>query len=183
MSGNLRFRDAEPADVPVVVALVQSAYRGEASRAGWTTEADFLDGQRVDAAGVADAIAMPRSAVLLARRCDQPADAVEACAHVACIDGDGYFGMFAVRPGLQGEGIGGRMLAEAERRAAADWGCTRMGMTVIDLRDELIAWYARRGYARSGQYKPFPYGDERFGIPRRGDLRFEWLYKDLGGAT
>ncbi len=87
--------------------------------------------------------------------------------------------MFAVSPGQQNGGIGKQVLAEAERRVAADFGCTRLRMTVIDLREELIAWYERRGYRRTGEHAPFPYGDERFGIPRRDDLRFEWLEKDL----
>jgi GNAT superfamily N-acetyltransferase len=91
----------------------------------------------------------------------------------------GYFGMFSVAPQLQGGGVGGAMLAEAERIAATEWGCRRMEMTVIDIRNELIAWYERRGYARTGVKKPFPYGDARFGIPKRDDLRFEILSKSL----
>lgn len=171
----LAFRDAAAADVPAIVALVQSAYRGEDSRAGWTTEADVLDGQRIDPEGVSEAIARPDSRVLLAGR----GDALLACAHIEKRGTDGYFGMFAVSPGQQNGGIGKQVLAEAERRVAADFGCTRLRMTVIDLREELIAWYERRGYRRTGEHAPFPYGDERFGIPRRDDLRFEWLEKDL----
>ena len=83
-----------------------------------------------------------------------------------------YFGMFSVRPEQQGNGIGHRLLAEAERIAGEEWGCREMRMTVIDVREELLAWYLRRGYQRTGEYKPFPYGDERFGIPKRPDLRF-----------
>ena len=95
-------------------------------------------------------------------------------------DGAGYFGMFAVRPELQGGGVGKAMLAQAERIAGEDWGLATMRMTVIDVRDSLIAFYQRRGYVRTGILKPFPYGDERFGIPLRDDLRFEVLEKDLG---
>ena len=94
-------------------------------------------------------------------------------------DGAGYFGMFAVRPDLQGGGVGKALLAEAERLAGEDWQLPVMRMTVIDLRDSLIAFYQRRGYTRTGIHKPFPYGDERFGIPLRQDLRFEVLEKDL----
>ena len=90
------------------------------------------------------------------------------------------FGMFSVRPEQQGNGIGHRLLAEAERIAGEEWGCREMRMTVIDVREELLAWYLRRGYQRTGEYKPFPYGDERFGIPKRPDLRFELLRKPLG---
>jgi len=171
----LQFRHATPADIPALVELVTSAYRGEASRAGWTTEADLLDGQRVDAEGLAADIARPRSLVLLGEREGQ----LLACAHVAEEDGAGYFGMFAVRPQLQGGGLGKAMLAEAERIAREEWGLASMRMTVIDVRDSLIAYYERRGYRRTGIHKPFPYGDARFGIPRRPDLRFEVLEKQL----
>ena len=102
-----------------------------------------------------------------------------ACAHVAVEDGAGYFGMFSVVPGLQGGGIGKQVLAEAERIARQDFGQSAMHMTVIDIRDELIAYYERRGYRRTGVFKPFPYGDARFGLPKRDDLRFEVLEKPL----
>lgn len=171
------FRDARDADVPAIVALVTSAYRGDASRAGWTTEADLLDGERIDADVLRGDIARPRSRVILL---EDPADgALAACAHVADEDGAGYFGMFAVRPGLQSRGIGNRVLAEAERIVRDEFGLPVMRMTVIDLRAELIGWYLRRGYLRTGRFKPFPYGDERFGRPRRADLRFEVLEKAL----
>ena len=171
----LRFRHATLADVPRVVALVDSAYRGDASRAGWTTEADLLAGQRTDAADVAACIARARSVVLLAER---DADVV-ASAHVAAEADAGYFGMFAVRPELQGAGVGKAVLAEAERLVREHWQLAVMRMTVIDVRAELLAFYARRGYVRTGVTKPFPYGDERFGRPKRADLRFEVLEKPL----
>ena len=171
----LQFRAATPDDVPAVVALVESAYRGDASRAGWTTEADLLDGRRTGPDDVGAVIARPLSRLLLAER----GGALVACAHVAVEDGAGYFGMFSVVPGLQGGGIGHAVLAEAERVARADFGMAMMRMTVIDVREELIAWYERRGYRRTGLKKPFPYGDARFGLPRRDDLRFEVLEKPL----
>lgn len=90
-----------------------------------------------------------------------------------------YFGMFAVRPGAQGGGLGRRILAEAERTAREAWGVGEMQMTVISVREDLIAWYERRGYRRTGKLFPFPYGDERFGIPQRDDLVFELLVKPL----
>jgi ribosomal protein S18 acetylase RimI-like enzyme len=90
--------------------------------------------------------------------------------------------MFSVDPQRQGGGLGKQVLAEAERIVRQDWGCDAMRMTVIDVRDELIAFYQRRGYRRTGILKPFPYGDERFGLPRRRDLRFEVLEKPLARA-
>lgn len=169
------FRAALPADVDAIVALVESAYRGHASRAGWTTEADLLDGRRTNAEDVLANIRRPLSQVLLAFQDEK----LVACAHVAVEDGAGYFGMFSVAPTLQRSGLGKAMMAEAERIALEDYGMALMRMTVIDVRDELIAWYERRGYRRTGVTKPFPYGDERFGIPLRPDLRFEVLEKAL----
>jgi ribosomal protein S18 acetylase RimI-like enzyme len=173
------FRTATEDDIPALVALVTSAYRGEASRAGWTTEADLLEGERIDPQVLRTDLARPRSLVLVTG----DAAGLTACAHVAD-DGDAaYFGMFAVRPGLQGAGLGGRLLAECERVARDRWRLPAMRMTVIDVRDELIAWYQRHGYRRTGQYRPFPYGDARFGIPLRDDLRFEVLEKRFDGAV
>ncbi|MBY4597774.1 GNAT family N-acetyltransferase [bacterium BD-1] len=171
----LEFRAATPDDADAIVALVESAYRGHASRAGWTTEADLLDGRRTNADDVLANIRRPRSQVLLAFRAGE----LVACAHVAVEDGAGYFGMFSVLPTLQRSGLGKAMMAEAERIAREHYGMATMRMTVIDVRDELIAWYERRGYHRTGVKKPFPYGDERFGIPLRPDLRFEVLEKAL----
>lgn len=177
LDATLRFRAATRADLPAVVALVESAYRGEASRAGWTTEADFLDGQRTSLADLEPLLGRPRSRILLAERDGR----LLACAHVMVDEDTGYFGMFSVVPTLQGGGIGSAVLAECERIAREEWACPSMRMTVIDIRDALIAYYARRGYVRTGIHKPFPYGDARFGLPLRDDLRFEVLEKRFAG--
>lgn len=174
-ASGLSFRDARIADIPVLVPLVASAYRGEQSRKGWTTEADILDGNRIVPEVLEADILRPRSRILLAEQ----GAMVRACAHVCDQDGVGYFGMFAVRPELQNAGLGRAVLAEAERVARTDWQLSLMRMTVIDLREELIAWYVRRGYRRTGIKKPFPATDPRFGLPRRDDLQFELLEKPL----
>lgn len=173
---SLSFRPAGVDDVAVVVELVESAYRGENSRAGWTTEADILGGQRTDPQGVLEVIQDPQSVLLLAFSDEGQ---VKACCQVEKHDDYAYFGMFAVRPTLQGGGVGKAVLAEAERLAVERWGVSEMHMTVISVRDELIAWYERRGYRRTGKMSPFPYGDERFGLPKRDDLEFELLVKVL----
>ena len=169
------FRNATTADIPAIVSLVESAYRGDSSRAGWTTEANLLDGRRTDADEVRDAIERPQSIILLASR----DGALGACAHVSIKDDAGYFGMFAVHPTQQGQGIGKLLLAESERIVRDEWRLASIRMSVIDVRSELIAFYERRGYARTGITKPFPYGNERFGKPKRDDLRFEILEKQL----
>jgi ribosomal protein S18 acetylase RimI-like enzyme len=143
-------------------------------------EADLLDGQRTDVVAVTDAIARDTSVVLL--------DVAEDGVLVACCqldrrdDSTAYFGMFAVRPGRQGGGVGRRVLAHAEEFAREQYAATVVEMTVIGQRSELIAWYERRGYRQTGAARPFPYGDERFGIPRREDLHFVVLAKPLGQA-
>ena len=176
----MTFRAATHADTPALVALVESAYRGDMSKQGWTTEADMLDGRRTGADDIEACIARPQSRIVIAERAtDDGTPELLACAHVAVEDGTGYFGMFSVRPNLQGAGIGKAVLSEAERIAHDEWKVPTMRMTVIDIRDELIAFYERRGYRRTGIKKPFPYGDERFGVPKRDDLRFEVLEKIL----
>jgi|SRR5690348_10685360 len=172
---SLAFRAAGSADISAIVALVESAYRGDSGRRGWTTESDLLDGQRVDTAGVREIVDKPGSRVLLG----ESGGSLRVCCHIEKQGEACYFGMFAVDPTLQGGGVGRQTLNEAERIARDEWKCTKMEMTVISVRDELIAWYVRRGYRRTGTFKPFPYGDERFGIPKRDDLRFEFLEKRL----
>jgi GNAT superfamily N-acetyltransferase len=171
-----QLRRATAADVRDVVALVESAYRGEASRAGWTTEADLIDGQRVDAAMVAPALADP-SVVLLVLVDD---GGIVACCELRSVGGAvATFGMFAVSPTRQGEGLGHRLLSAAEQVAADDRSATHLRLSVIHLRVELIDWYRRRGYEPTGEVLPFPHGDERYGRPRRDDLHFLVLEKEL----
>ncbi len=167
------WRLAAAGDVAAIVELVESAYRGESSKAGWTHEADLLAGQRTDTESVAALLSGPDSVILLASVRNE----LVACCHLERHDTYAYFGMFAVRPLLQGSGIGKQMIAAAEDYARREWDISEMRMTVISRREELIAWYERRGYKRTGTMSPFPYGDERFGIPKFADLEFELLVK------
>ncbi|MEV6006739.1 GNAT family N-acetyltransferase [Streptomyces sp. NPDC051976] len=170
------FRNATAADVPALVALIESAYRGDDSRAGWTTEADILEGQRTDPEGVLAVIEGADSKLLAV----ESGGELVACCQLEHRGSHAYFGMFAVRPTLQGAGLGKVIIAEAERFAREEWGVAEMHMTVISAREDLIAWYIRRGYARTGEMTPFPYGNERFGLPTRDGLQFELLTKKLG---
>lgn len=175
MTGHLAFRAATADDVDAIATLVHSAYRGESSRAGWTTEADLLDGQRTGPEDVLSAITATDSEVLLAER----DGALVACCHVQRRGARCYFGMFAVDPTRQGGGVGKKVMAQAEDLARTRWACSVMEMTVIEQRTDLIAFYERRGYTNTGRRSPFPYGDERFGLPRRDDLAFTLLEKEL----
>ena len=171
----LTFRDAVLDDVVEVVALIESAYRGEVSRAGWTTEAELLDGQRTDVEEISALIGSDHSRIRLALRKGE----VIACVRIDDIKSAGYIGMVSVRPNLQSGGVGRSVLLEAERVIRDELGRAVARMTVIGQRDTLIAWYLRRGYALTGTREPFPYGEPRSGMPLRDDLYFEVLEKEL----
>ncbi len=172
-------RPATPADIPALVSLVNSAYRGETSRAGWTTEADLLGGQRVDTVGLAADVAEPDTVVLIAEQDDEPTSSPVGCVRLQRQGCACYLGMLTIRPTAQGAGRGSRLLEAAERWTVTHWSAQSMHLTVIAQRPELIAWYERRGYRRTGEQQPFPYGDTRFGLPRRDDLVFDVLQKQL----
>ena len=175
MPPSLPVRPAVGSDIPALHALIHSAYRGETSRIGWTHEADLLDGNRIDADMLRETLADPTTTVFLVEDADGP---LGCCSLTERGDGTAYFGTFAVRPTAQGRGIGDALLRHAEAHAAGA-GALRLEMTVVAQRSELIAWYVRRGYTPTGETRPFPYGDERFGRPRRDDLAFAVLAKPL----
>ncbi len=186
----LALRAARREDAEALSALVNSAYRGDSSRVGWTTEADLLGGQRTDPGALRESIAQGETMgdrVLLVHEAVQPsgpaggaaAPAIDACVQLERHGDEAYLGMFTVRPTLQGGGLGRRLLAGAEQDARRRWGVTAVHMTVIAQRAELIAWYERRGYRATGETAPFPYGDARFGEPLQPDLHFVVLRKVL----
>lgn len=195
MTDRLTWREARQDDVPAFVALVESAYRGDASRAGWTTEADLLQGQRMDHAMGHELIDTPGTLVLLFWT-GEGADALtvggmaggDSIPPVACVqledrgDGVAYFGTFAVAPQMQGAGIGKLVMIAAEQAVTERWGATTMRMTVIRQRAELITFYERRGFALTGETEPFPYGQEQFGLPQHDDLEFVVLEKHLASS-
>ncbi len=172
---------ARAEDLPAVVALLNRAYRpgeGQSSiKAGWATEAGYIDGDRTTLALLkADLAASPAAHLLVARG---PEGTIDRCVWLEALgEGRWYLGSLAVDPALQAGGAGRAMLAACEAWIAARGG-RLVRMTVVNLRDTLIAWYERRGYRRTGETEPWPYGDDRYGTPRRGDLFFVVLEKAL----
>ncbi|MFM8845631.1 MAG: GNAT family N-acetyltransferase [Gammaproteobacteria bacterium] len=178
-SAVLAVRVAVTNDAAVLAALVNSAYRGDSSRAGWTTEADLLGGQRTDLQALEEFMAQTMSVGDRAMLVHESARQILACVQLERRGDGAYLGMLTITPTLQAKGLGRRLLAAAEHFARTEWQARRIIMTVIEQRLELIAWYQRRGYAPTGETAPFPYGDPRFGEPKRPDLRFVVLAKDL----
>ncbi|KRA62089.1 acetyltransferase [Caulobacter sp. Root656] len=172
------FAPAAETDFPALVDLVNSAYRGQGARAGWTTEAGYIDGQRIDLDSLKQDLAEAPDAVLLTLR-DEADGPLLGCVWIepdAETPDAWYLGMLTIRPDLQDRQLGRALLAHGEAYAK-DRGAARVRMTVVHLRDTLIAWYQRRGYALTGETKPFPVG-ERFGRPQR-ELSFVVLEKAL----
>jgi ribosomal protein S18 acetylase RimI-like enzyme len=161
-------------DVGELNALVNSAYRGDSSRLGWTTEADLLDGIRVDEERLVELIQKPGSMIL---KYTEEKNRIVACMHLEKKEDKLYLGMLTVSPILQGRGTGKKMLAVAEEEAKK-LSCSLIYMTVLTDRTELIAWYERYGYAKTGEKKPFPHGDPRFGLPKK-TLEFVVLKKNI----
>ncbi|KAL7952019.1 acyl-CoA N-acyltransferase [Trichoderma barbatum] len=174
---SLSIRKATPADLPAILTLVRSAYRGESSRAGWTTEAELVDDQRIDEESLLMKINEPFGAVLVAH--DEAGDLLACCEVLKQSDTLGYFGLFAVNPLRQAGGIGRTVLAAAEEYAKQAWGISEMEMSVIWTREELIQWYIRRGYSKTEKTKPFPYAQLVGGKALRDDLYFSVLIKAL----
>jgi ribosomal protein S18 acetylase RimI-like enzyme len=169
----LRFHTATADDLPELNQLVNSAYRGDSSRKGWTTEADLLDGIRTDEAGLQEMMQEPDAAILC---CRNEKDELLGCVYLKKKNNQLYLGMLTVNPELQGGGIGKQLLMAADERART-LQCSAITMTVISVRAELIAWYERHGYHRTGETAPFP-TDPRFGIPKQA-LEFIVLEKDI----
>lgn len=164
---------ASPDDVPGLVALVNSAYRGDVSKKGWTTEADLLDGIRTDEEALNRLLRQPASVIL---KCMDENNALTGCVFLQKQAGQMYLGMLTVSPFIQARGIGKEILKAAEQYAQRQ-GCASVIMTVITLRHELIQWYERRGYHQTEERRPFP-DDPRFGIPKQ-PLEFVVMEKQL----
>lgn len=164
-------------DIDDYVELVASAYRGELSKQGWTTEADLLSGQRLDADMAREMLGEPDSSMILVRSTE--GQAVGSVYLREPVDKIAYLGVLAVSPVGQGQGVGSALMNLAEAWVVERWSAHSLQMSVINRRTELIAYYERRGYERTGEVEPFPYGDDRFGVPLVDDLEFVLLVKPL----
>ncbi len=168
-------RLASDSDVPVICALINSAYRGEESKQGWNSEADLIGGGRMDELTLAEMIAKDGNSFLVIEE-----DAgISACMLLERHEDYAYLGLLSVRPAAQATGLGKLMLAEAERFVTGEWGLHRIAISVVRQRTELVAWYERHGYRLTGKVWPFDINDERFGIPKVEGLEFAALEKDL----
>lgn len=153
---------ATRADVPELNILVNSAYRGETSKKGWTTEANLLDGIRIDEETLASYFTDPD--IIILKNTDETGQ-ITGCVYLEVRKPKLYVGMFSVSPLLQGKGLGRDLLLEAEIYAK-QLNCSTLTMTVISTRQELISWYERRGFNATGEIQPFHDG-KKFGIPKQ----------------
>ena len=169
-----KFFKAEVRHTEQLVRLINSAYRGESSRCGWTTEADLLDGQRTDSEEILGLLADSNSMIML---CEDGGKLLGSV-HLQKIADETHIGMLAVSPPLQARGIGKQLLQIAELTAIQTWETKRLVMSVIPYRLELIAFYERRGYKRTGVSKPFPIKPSLW-TPKVADLTLELLEKIL----
>lgn len=158
-----------------LTSLVNSAYRGESSKQGWTTEADLLDGQRTDEEKIKEMINPPHSYILKTL----VENKIAGCVYLEKRDTDCYLGMLTVKPTLQNTGMGKQLLWASENHARSVMNCTSILMSVISVRSELLNWYIKHGYIDTGETKPFPADDPRFGILKVKKLEFKILRKQL----
>ena len=160
-------------DIPQLVTLINSAYRGEHSKKGWTTEADLLGGLRTDPDSLEKMISKQDAVIL--KFCNED-NVLQGCVYLERKTNKMYLGMLTVSPLEQARGIGKKLLFAAEKYAT-DQKCSAIEMTVISVRHELILWYQKHGYYKTGETKPFP-ADKKFGIPKQA-LEFVVLQKEV----
>jgi N-acetylglutamate synthase-like GNAT family acetyltransferase len=160
-------------DIPQLETLINSAYRGDSSKKGWTTEADLLGGIRTDADSLEQMITK-KDAVILQNLNEN--NILQGCVYLEKRQDKMYLGMLTVSPLQQAKGIGKQLLIEAEKYAK-EQRCYMIEMTVISVRSELIVWYQKHGYKDTGETKPFP-DDVKFGVPKQ-PLEFIVMKKEI----
>ena len=149
---NMQIAFASITDVPAVTALLNSAYRGESSTKGWTTEAHLIAGNiRTDENNLQQIMQQPGSTIL---KYTNEQEAVIGCVNLQQHANKIYLGMLSVSPYLQGLGVGKHLLQAAEEFAQY-LKCDSIYMSVISVRIDIIQWYQRHGYKDTGERKPF----------------------------
>jgi ribosomal protein S18 acetylase RimI-like enzyme len=172
----IHFRTAQINDAKLITNLVNSAYRGDYSRQGWTTEADLIEGQRTDDASIIKMIQSQGEQIEIALNSEEK---VVGCVFLKQEDETTlYFGMLTVEPSLQGAGLGKKILLHIESIARKE-NKDKIRLTVIPLRKELIEFYERRGFKATGRLEDFPYDDPANGNPKISDLKLKEYIKTL----
>ena len=169
---------AVEAEFAEIVALANLAFRGLGPDPGWSTESQFIDGQRLTEPLLREDMAAKPESVLLTYRESAASELLGTVWLEPRQCETWYLGLLTVRPDRQKQQLGRNLLAAAEAYAGR-LGAECIRMSVLNVRTELIAWYERRGYRQSGETQPFPYADQRFGRPLRRDLHFVMLEKAL----
>lgn len=172
----LNFHKAELVDAGTIAQLVNAAYRGESSRAGWTTEADLLDGLRTTAQEVASIIKRGDAFILIGVLNNQIIATICCELHVNHGKNSAHFGMIAVKPNMQNKGYGAAIIQAAEAITRREWSVVGFYMAVISIRSELIAFYERQGFMRTGEFNEFP-TNEALWQPKVANLSLEYLAK------
>ncbi len=172
-------RAATQQDIAALHRLIESAYRGDSAKRGWTHEADLLGGQRTDLEALREILADQNQVILLAMEGANLAGCVQL---VRVKTGLAYLGLLTVDPDRQAGGLGKKLLDKSEQYVAENWRAEAIEMTVIRQRADLIAYYERRGYALTGERRPFPLDDPRYGLPKTQELEFAVLRKEIGAS-
>lgn len=171
----MKLQHAAPSDLPEIVQLTNLAFRGEV---GWTLESKYIEGERISLKTLQENIAERPDALVMVWRDQGERTLLGSVWLEPKNHGVWYMGLLAVRPDLQGQQLGRRML-EASEEAIRHHGGRRIRISVVNVRQKLTTWYERRGYVRTGEMEPFPYGDDRVGRPLRDDLEFVVLEKEI----
>ncbi len=167
-------RTADTSDAKAITQLVNEAYRPELGAQGWTHESNLVSGDRTNAGQVIEAILKKDSAILLGLKDSD----IVACVHIEKVGNSCHIGMLAVQPNLQAAGIGKAMLAQSEYYASVNFGAEKFIMFVVSARPELISFYLRCGYRKTGEVMDYPLSGA--GLPKCRGLNVERLEKSLG---
>ena len=172
----LNFYKAELVDAEAIAKLINSAYRGEPSRKGWTTEADILDGLRTTTTEIGKTIKRKATFILIGVLKDEIVATICCEWQELAFQDTVHFGMIAVKPSLQNKGYGKKMIKAAEAICLREWRVVGFHMAVISIRHELIAFYERLGYKRTGEFAEFPVKSDLW-QPKVEGLNLQYLAK------